>query len=167
MHHAPSVTLPVGRSHWAPRLALLTWLGGLAALVLWWASGDRSHARLAVLLVVQGVAGWLSWRSCRAMPKGRLLWQGGLWHWEPAFGLAQGQAQPLASPSVVLDVQSMMLVRTGASDPAVPSFLWLERGAAGPGVAGDACWQALRRAVYSRAGPAAPPSHPDGANALP
>jgi toxin CptA len=171
MHHAPSVSLPVGRSLWAFRLALLAWLAGCGALLLWWSSAEPSGGRLAALLAAQLIAGGIAWHAWHTAPRGLLRWDGSLWHWEAAAGQAHGQPCTLREPAVVLDFQSLVLVGTRAADGAparaVPSQLWLERSSAGPGPAGDACWQALRRAVYSRAAFPGPPSRPNGAAAPP
>jgi len=167
MHHAPSVALPVGRSLAALRLSLMVWLGGWAVLGLWWASAEPSPVRLLLLAVVQLGAGWIGWRCWRAAPTGRLLWDAGQWQWEPCAG----QPITLVAPSVVLDFQSLVLVRTRTAGDvpgsAVPAALWLERRVAAAGAGADERWQSLRRAVYSRATPSEPPLQPDRATPLP
>ncbi len=165
MHHAPSVTLPVGRSLWALGLGTAAWLGGLAALALWWASADVSGGRLALLCLVLGVTGALAGWAWWSAPRGELLWDG-TWHWQPAGpapgASARGPAMlALNTPAVVLDFQSVLLLRlrtpAAAAAGRCPAALWVERRAAGPGAAGDERWRSLRRAVYSRAALAVQP----------
>jgi toxin CptA len=148
MHAAPSVSYPVGRSAFAGALYLLLAGAGLAAACAWtW----QSHApgwrqALAFSLVVAGASfaasGWL--RS----PQGRVHWAGGGWNWE------EGGASAAARVELALDLQSRMLLRLGAEGAGV-RWLWAERAS------DPSHWDALRRAVYSRA--SAPiPTAPQG-----
>jgi hypothetical protein len=137
MHSAPSVNYPVGRS------AFVAWL--YAALVL--------VALLALLAwVVQSSLGWRQWiafaavlasggfaaRDWRGSPTGVLRWDGVAWSWEEKGVAAPGQ------PEVAVDLQSRLLVRWRPEGGRV-RWLWMER-------ASDAShWDAVRRAVYSRA----------------
>jgi hypothetical protein len=145
MHSAPSVTYPVGRSLFALWLLLLAWLAGAAALALWWGSG-ASGGRLgiaALLCLASGTwAGLAWWRS----PAGMLAWDGEGWSW--AGGAGGGRLE------VSLDLQRAMLVRWAGAGAS--RWFWLERASR------PERWDDLRRAVYSRAAPQAPPGtrHP-------
>ena len=147
MHAAPSVSYPVGRSAFAGGLAAALALLGLAAAAGWalqsQALGWRQGLAFAAVLLSSAFAlgAWL-----RA-PQGVLRWDGEAWQWEQGGrGMAGGVA-------VALDLQSRLLVRwrgeTGATrrgrEKTSVRWLWLERKS-------DAShWDALRRAVYSRA----------------
>ena len=78
------------------------------------------------------LAGWL--RS----PAGTLAWDGGAWRWEQGAGGEAGQ------PELALDLQARMLLRWVPAEGR-QRWLWVERNAA------QSHWDALRRAVYSRA----------------
>jgi len=143
MHSAPSVSYPVGRSRFAGGLLMCAWLLGAAACVAWRLtsppSGLRSSAAAATLVLAAGIAAWHWWR----MPSGTLSWDQEQWSW-------RGAHMPAAALQVSLDLQHWMLLRWGSSRRS--SWLWLER-ASGPDQ-----WSDLRRAVYSRARPEAPPA---------
>jgi toxin CptA len=133
MHGAPSVSYPVGRCRWAAGLAVAAWLLGAAALAAWgWQSAVAAGALAAAgaLLAACGVVAALAWwRS----PQGALRWTGTEWTFD---GL------PAGSPEVALDLQGLLLLRLPGAGR--PRWLWLESGRA-------ADWDAVRRAVYSRA----------------
>jgi toxin CptA len=145
MHHAPSVSYPVGRSSWAGAIVLLLWLAGVAACSGWLLTGAPAWAPLlvvAVLVAGAGAAAWSWWRH----PAGLLAWDGA--HWTLASG-----ASPALDPGaleVALDLQRVLLVRWSAAGRS--HWLWLEKGRL------PARWEALRRAVYS-------PAEPDPASA--
>jgi toxin CptA len=137
MHGAPSVNYPVGRSAFAGLLAAALLAGALAACFAWSLHsppGWRQPVAFAVVTLAAGFAllGWL--RS----PVGALRWDGQAWHWEEGGRLDAGR------PEIALDLQARVLLRwRGETGPL--RWLWLER-------ASDAShWDALRRAVYSRA----------------
>ncbi|RYZ04637.1 MAG: hypothetical protein EOO24_12875 [Comamonadaceae bacterium] len=146
MHAAPSVGYPVGRSRVALGLLALAWLAGLAAATAWTvqaqAPGWRQALAFGVVAAggVQALAAWL--RS----PVGVLAWTGDAWRWEPS---ARGAAPESGRPVIALDLQSRLLLRWRADGGPV-RWLSVERGAA------PAHWDALRRAVYSRANTDAP-----------
>jgi toxin CptA len=141
MHYAPSVTYPVGRSRFALALAAGLWLAGAAALAGWLAGSAgwswRHGAGLAALLGAGAfaLAGWL-----RA-PVGELSGSGDSWTW--------GEDLP-GRVEAVLDLQGRMLLRWHAAAGGAALWLWVERKHA------PRRWDALRRAVYSRATHAAP-----------
>lgn len=148
MHAAPSVTYPVGRSRFAGLLVLAVWLAGLAAITAWIlqspAAGGR-HLLAGCVLAVSGIAGLAGWlRAAR----GTLSWDGEGWRWEEA-----GLAVATGRPQLVVDWQSRMLLHWHGQERA--RWLWAERTS-------DAShWDALRRAVYSRAStPVPPPGQP-------
>ena len=140
MHAAPSVTYPVGRSAFAGLLSAATGAAGLVAILLWaWFSpgfGARQAAALAVL-AASCAFGWQAWRRS---PQGNLRWDGSAWQWEEG-----GEATP-GQPELALDLQSRLLVRW-RGDAGGTRWLWLERKS------DVSDWDALRRAVYSRASP--------------
>ncbi|MBC5781975.1 hypothetical protein H8N03_03405 [Ramlibacter sp. USB13] len=137
MHGAPSVTYPVGRSPFAGRAAAVLAAAGFLACLAWaWQSpaGWRPVAGFAVAFACAGIALHAWWRS----PVGELRWDGSGWMWEEGGRVDAGR------PEVALDLQARLLVRWRAEEGAV-RWLWLER-------ASDVShWEALRRAVYSRA----------------
>ena len=147
MHAPPSVSYPVGRSAFAARayggLALLGLLAA-AAWALQTPGSWRPVAGFAAVLASAAFAG-LAWYRGAA---GMLRWDGREWHWE------EGGAAWVGTPELALDLQSRMLLRFRPHAGPV-RWLWLERSS------DPSHWDALRRAVYSRA--SAPiPAFPQG-----
>ena len=142
MHAAPSVSYPVGRSRFAAVLLAAVWLLAAAATLAWTLAtalpGWRQALAGAVLAAcgLAVLAGWL--RS----PAGTLAWDGGAWRWGHD---GEGEA---GQPELALDLQARMLLRwvpAQGSPRWRTRWLWVEREAA------VSHWDALRRAVYSRA----------------
>ena len=135
MHHAPSVTYPVGRCLFAALASAAAWLLGAAVLGAWAlrsaASGWQVGAGAALWCAAGGMAA-LAWLRS---PVGELRWTGSEWWFAGA---------PAHEPELALDLQRWMLLRVGGR------WLWLGQD----GAPDD--WDALRRAVYSRANTAAP-----------
>jgi hypothetical protein len=137
MHAPPSVSYPVGRSAFAGRCLAAVALAALAATLAWgflapW--GWRQPLGLTALLA-SGAVAWHSWRRSSA---GALSWDGSGWNWE------EGGAVVAGTPELALDLQERVLLRW-RGDSGRTRWLWLEQ-------ASDAShWEALRRAVYSRA----------------
>jgi toxin CptA len=150
MHSAPSVNYPVGRSPFAARVAALLVLAGLACALAWSLLaplGWRQTLAFAAVAAGAGLArrGWL--RAAR----GLLRWDGLAWAWEEGDRSAPGR------PEVALDFQSRLLVRW-REEGGGAGWLWLERASDPPR------WEALRRAVYSRASAQGPvDGHPPAA----
>ncbi|WP_156385624.1 hypothetical protein [Ramlibacter sp. Leaf400] len=144
MHGAPSVSYPVGRSSLVGALLLATWsLGLLAGLAF--AAGGASAARVGAALAACLAAGAWAAGWWRAQPAGLLAWDAAAWSWS-----AGGPAVESGSVQVVLDLQSLLLLRWRS--PGRTRWLWVERARL------PSRWDALRRAVYSRAThPEAPP----------
>ena len=142
MHNAPSVSYPVGRSRFAGALLLCAWLLGAAACLAWLfssaATGWRVGAMGVALLLTGVLAAWHWWH----MPCGMLGWDQERWTWS-------GSAGPRDRPEVRLDLQHGLLLYWRAAPAS--DWLWLERASC------PALWTDLRRAVYSRARPDAPP----------
>jgi hypothetical protein len=148
MHAAPSVSYPVGRSLFAAGACGLAALAGLAAVAAWSLLvpfGLRQVAAFAVVLACVSLAShaWLH------APVGILHWDGGAWAWE------EGGATGAGRPEVALDLQSRLLLRW-RGDGGGTRWLWLARTSA------PSHWDALRRAVYSRASPPIPAFSPRG-----
>jgi len=139
MHSAPSVSYPVGRSRRAGRLLLLVWACGatgfLAACAGAGALGWR-QALLGLCVLLAGVAARAGLR--RSTEPADLSFDGRRWSLSGAAPLRSAEAQ------VVLDLQSLLLVRLGAAGRR-QRWVWLDRGLA----PGD--WSDLRRAAHSRA----------------
>jgi toxin CptA len=137
MHSAPSVSYPVGRSAFAAWLyGALSSLGALAFLA--WTLQSPPGWRQAIALVAVLASAGFALHAWRRSPVGVLLWDGMAWSWEENQVVASGH------PEIALDLQSRLLLRWGPESGRV-RWLWLER-------ASDAShWDALRRAVYSRA----------------
>jgi hypothetical protein len=141
MHGAPSVSYPVGRCRFAAVLAASLWLAGLLALAAWTAQapgpGWRQGLAAAALAAGAVAAGAAWWRG----PRGTLRWEGGQWSWQDGAG---GGDAPSGSVHPRLDLQRWLLV-AWRGEPGTARWLWLERERA------PSDWEALRRAVYSRA----------------
>lgn len=143
MHDAPSVSYPVGRSRWAGACAAALWLCGLAGSLLWAAQAQVAFWRLALAWAAVAVAGLVALLAWWRAPRGVLAWDGSAWTWTPDGGHGlPGEVR------VALDAQHLVLVRFRAAGGG--AWFWLERG-------GGERWDELRRAVYSRAEPAALP----------
>jgi hypothetical protein len=137
MHAAPSVSYPVGRSPFAGWVLAGLWLAGLLAAGAWSlqsGSGWRQLAAFAALVA----CGSLAWHGWLRSPRGMLRWDGAAWTWEEGGSVLAGH------PAIALDLQSRLLLRWRA-DGAGTRWLWLEQASA------SSHWDALRRAVYSRA----------------
>lgn len=143
MHGAPSVSYPVGRSAFVGVLLLAIWsLGLLVCLAFAW--HGASAARLAALMAACAASGaWVGWWWWR-QPAGLLAWDTAAWSW------SEGDPHVRTGGlEVVLDLQSLLLLRWRSTGQA--RWLWAERARL------PARWDALRRAVYSRANPEGPP----------
>lgn len=138
MHTAPSVSYPVGRSRFALAALAALWLLALAAVAAWSLQVAAAPWLRAAAFAVLAACALLAARGWLRSPQGTLAWDGAGWQWQ------QGDAAQPGHPELALDLQGRMLVRWLAeAGPA--RWLWLERNAAPPH------WDALRRAVYSRA----------------
>lgn len=144
MHGAPSVSHPVGRSSWAGAILAAVWLLAAVVAAAWIVQGaSPGRAALAIGLVVAlGVLAACTWWRA---PQGSLAWDGVHWTWVPG-GATEARDGSLA---VVLDLQRVVLVRW--REAADRQWFWLESHGSRSG------WDALRRAVYSRAVADAPP----------
>jgi toxin CptA len=136
MHDAPSVSYPAGRSLFAARLLLGTWLLGCAVAMLWYRESTqalRPGLMVAVLCATGLFAAWQWWRT----PEGTLAWDGTGWNW------SAHPADAGAGVDVALDLQQALLLRWTGGGAA--RWIWLERAAL------PERWDDIRRAVYSRA----------------
>src|SRR5690606_12612863 len=124
------------------------WLAGVAAAAGWWLQAGGAGWRQALVLLALAGSGLLAAAWWLRGPGGTLSWDGGGWRWEDAQG-EEGAGMQAGQPDVALDLQSRLLLRWRPEDAAV-RWLWLERESAATR------WEALRRAVYSRASTDAP-----------
>lgn len=141
MHDAPSVSYPVGRCRFAGAAMAALWLLGAAAVGGWaWQSATGGWV-LGAPIAVWCASGVLAARAWWHSPAGALAWDGAGWSWA-------GDSLGPARPRVALDLQRWLLLSLDGERGV--AWLWLERD-------GDPRhWDALRRAVYSRASTAAP-----------
>jgi hypothetical protein len=136
MHAPPSVTYPVGRSPFAAGAGAVLVLAGLAAATTFSLQSAVGWRQLAAFAAV-GACAVACWQAWLRSPVGSLHWDGTGWSWD------EGGAPAIGSPDIALDLQSRLLLRWRGE--AGTRWLWLER-------ASDVShWDALRRAVYSRA----------------
>ena len=152
-YHAPLVQYPFGRSRRAGRALLAVVALGLACIAAWAMSGGGVRALAGLgLWCACAAAAWSLWRGLLA---GQLIWDGGQWSLL-ADVAGPGDGSPAQWPRVHLDLQSGLLIslRWGRGRTI---WLWLERGS------DPLRWDALRRAVYSRA-PAAAAQESTGAH---
>lgn len=138
MHSAPSVSYPVGRSHGAARLLSALWIAGACC------SGAAlypfGHMAWRQVLLVSSVVltATVARRTLGPVLAADLVFDGQDW------SLAGQDASKAARIAVLLDIQSLVLVRL--DEPTKRArWLWLERRAR------PERWQDLRRAIYSRA----------------
>jgi toxin CptA len=143
MHGAPSVSYPVGRSLFAGALLMAAWLLGLAGVIAF-AWHGASPARLAVAAAACIACGCWAGAWWRRQEAGLLAWDSAAWSWSAA-----GPGVEAGAVRVVLDLQSVLLLRWDAQGRT--RWIWVERARL------PSRWDALRRAVYSRANPEAPP----------
>ncbi len=148
MRHAPSVIYPVGRCAFWGQLLALCGLLLVAVLVIGWSGLTRWQATglaLALLAWFLSAAwavwcqpeGWLRFSVSPAPLPGDTAWS---WLVKPG-----GDALPLNTPRIVLDLQQRLLLQAGGS-AAVPRWIWLEARLA------PADWLALRRALRVNTG---------------
>lgn len=155
MHSAPAVTYPVGRCHMQGRLTLALWGLGAAVCALWIRDAGRIGWPQGLALLLWLLTGALALRSLRAAPEGSLRWDGQQWNWQAGSNSLSGTVRP------ALDLQPWILLEfrphAGAS-----RWFWLARAT------DPTRWDALRRALWSRASRAgAGLGHPgEGADGL-
>jgi toxin CptA len=145
MHAAPSVSYPVGRSAFAAGLYALAALAGLAVASAWSVQSGTFGWRQALAFGAVATCGLLALAAWQRSPAGVLRWNGLDWSWEER-GLAGA-----GHPEIAFDLQNRILLRWQPETGRV-RWLWLE-SARDP-----AHWEALRRAVYSRASAPVPPA---------
>jgi toxin CptA len=150
MHAAPSVSYPVGRSAFAGRLLAALILLGLAAATAWTLQAPPSAWRHGLAFGSLGICSAVAMLAWLHSPQGVLRWDGTEWQWLAGQGSAPGRIE------LALDLQSHLLLRWRGEDGAAPWF-WLERKS------DPSHWDALRRAVYSRATPVSPAGQPPAA----
>ena len=148
MHAAPSVSYPVGRSAFAGRVILLLALLGLLGAVAWTAQAQAFSWRQALAFAAVAACGAIALASWWRSPQGVLCWDGAEWQWQ------EGPAAWTGEVERALDLQSRLLLHW-RGETGRTRWLWAEKTS-------DAShWDALRRAVYSRAS-APVPTFPQG-----
>jgi toxin CptA len=143
MHGAPSVSYPVGRCRFAAILMGTAWAAGAAACGAWLWLVEAAVWQRALAIGLPALAAVLALRAMREPPQGALSWTGDGWRWMP-----EGQEARSGRVALALDLQRWLLVHWTGSGGA--AWLWMERRQ------GPRDWDALRRAVYSRARTEAP-----------
>jgi hypothetical protein len=147
MHSAPSVSYPVGRCRFAAVMLASTWLAAAVGLAAWARQVPApawQQALAAAGLAAAGLSAASGWARSAC---GTLTWSGATWDWQSGTGAMPGRAER------ILDLQRWILVHwRPESGPA--HWLWLEARR------DPSRWDALRRAVYSRARTEAPQSPP-------
>jgi toxin CptA len=138
-HNAPSVTYPLGRSHWQAWVLSVFWLLAVVLVGAWVMVsqhvGWRQLTGLAALIGV-GLIALHGWKNSAV---GQLAWDGQVWRWEgPGYQAGVAEYELLAA----LDFQSVMLLRL-ENQAHAKLWLWAEQRAF------PARWLDLRRAVYS------------------
>jgi len=167
MRSAPSVSYPVGRSRFCVLVTVALCGAGVAMLALWAWLGPSPGVRQAVAAVVLLACGGFAWQGVRRQPIGTLAWDGERWRWgeaDPARGVPDaraGQDAQEVQVALVADLQRVMLLRLqGTRVARAPAtWIWVEQGV------DTEDWQAVRRAVYFRAGRHAQSHSHDGAAA--
>ncbi|HEX7891575.1 MAG TPA: hypothetical protein VF522_19650 [Ramlibacter sp.] len=138
MHAAPSVSYPVGRSAFAGCVILLLALLGLLGALAWTLQAQalawRQALAFAAVAACSGIALASWWRS----PQGVLRWDGAEWQWQQGSQAWPGEVE------LALDLQSRLLLHWRAAAGRT-LWLWMEA------TSDVSHWEALRRAVYSRA----------------
>lgn len=158
MQNAPSVSYPVGRSAFWGGVLLLLGLAGLLNLALWWwLLGPQQRGEPAQQGWLAGgllfCVVWAAWAQLgwRYSPVGRLQWDAlaqavrgeraaGAWRWHSD---AFRDGAPLLGVSVVLDLQSRLLLRLVDPDGRL-RWLWAERWS------DPQRWHALRQALTAQ-----------------
>jgi toxin CptA len=148
MRSAPSVIYPVGRSRFGAMVLLATWSAALVVFLAWLLVGPSLGGRQAAGAAVLVACGLWAWRSHRAAPCGQLAWDGAAWQWD-----GQSSASRPVAIEVMVDLQAILLLRMQEPGHASGRTEWLWVGQD----ADTLRWQALRRAVYFRAGQQAQP----------
>lgn len=135
----------MGRSPFHAACLLLLWAVGACALAAWVATAAVAPAGYAAAALLLASTGVLAWREWTSTPTGSLRWRQGQWFWHPA-GTVGGEEQPVAGLLVVLDLQSVLLLRSTATGRRGGWWLWLARRD------DPVRWNSLRRAVFARVG---------------
>ena len=137
MHSAPSVTYPVGRSHFQGWLIGLTGVIGMLTDLLWLHQVDLIGWRqglFATVLIFSFVVAFHAWHRS---PQGVLKWDGQSWHW------ISGEVTYCGVVAAHLDFQKFVLLSLHM-ETGKRLWLWPERQA------DVTCWNALRRSIFSR-----------------
>ena len=136
MHNAPTVSYPVGRSHFqAGLLAFLIFMG--FSIDLLWSIQAVPGWRQGLVGLMLGLAAVLALLEWQRIPQGMLVWDGNIWRF------IRGQHTVTGRVTVYLDFQFVMLLSLA---PIKGSRLWLWAECSREA----SLWVSLRRAVFAR-----------------
>lgn len=138
-HNAPSVSYPLGRSHWQAWVLSGFWLAAALLIGAWiLATQHLGWRQLAgvVAVIGSGLAAYYGWKNS---PVGNLGWDGQVWRWDgPGYQAGIAEYELVAAA----DFKNVMLLRI-ENQAHAKLWLWAERRAF------PAHWLDLRRAVFS------------------
>lgn len=154
MHHAPSVSCPVGRSSWLKWFGVALALWALVSQAAWWFSEEVStgpfHLRWWLVAAFWVVSLGLLFRHWTTSPCGRIAWSAavthvdadrGAWSWSSAAYPLPMQAKRL---SVAWAVGPVRLICLENAEGAV-LWAWTDQSQAGN------AWLPLQRALRAHA----------------
>ena len=116
----------------------LEWLAGLAAALAWTLYDPAAGWRQGLAFALLAACGAFALAAWRRSPVGTLAWDGGEWHF------VQREQRLAGRIELRIDLQARLLLAWVPAQGRT-RHLWLERKLA------PERWDALRRAVYSRA----------------
>ena len=144
MHHAPSVSYPVGRGAFQRRLWVVQSL--LSLLLVWaWASAQPMGWIGLSVAVALAMATYAQWRMTKPQAWS-LHWTQGAWSIQVASPQTDRASVCDGTVKPVFDGQSTLLLRWQSTSDRLGSdvrWLWLDQASH------PAHWQDVRRAVYS------------------
>jgi hypothetical protein len=136
MHNAPTVSYPVGRSHFQAALLIFLLVAAIMTWFLWVANAPWGW-RQGLMIVTLCLAALFAWQQWQLTCQGMLSWDGTTWCFSGTHSSVMG------SISVQLDFQFLLFLKmTPLSGPQL--WLWAERKRHEP------LWVPLRLAVFSR-----------------
>ncbi len=157
MHQAPVLAFQVGRSRVHGYLLIASAGLGAVTAALWLHPLDAAGWRQALFLITFLFFLAIAFRQWLRWPKGQLVWDGSVWHWQGKGPWAAEQCQGTLRRH--LDWQSDLLLSL-QPEAGRRIWLWAQR-------CDDALqWAALRRAVFAPARSVQPTPNGDVGQAL-